>query len=338
MSHAIILVNLGTPEQPTATAVRKFLRTFLSDTRVVEIPRPLWQIILNLLILPLRPKRIAPGYRGIWNSGADGEAVSGSPILHYVRRQAELLQQHFDRRIGKDKLLVRYAMSYSEPLLAPSIAELRQQGVESFTVFPLYPQFSATTTGAVYDQVAAIFRAERDIPDIAVIRDYWKNPHYIRALANSVEEFWRERGAAQKLLLSFHGIPQLNIRRGDPYYRQCCETAEKLAEALKLPRQRWEISFQSRFGRAEWLKPYTDKTLTEWGGNGIASVDVICPAFSADCLETLEEIMVENRAIFLASGGSEYRYIPALNLRSDHIEALASIIKDKLPCALHPSR
>ncbi|MCH9691343.1 MAG: ferrochelatase [Gammaproteobacteria bacterium] len=331
MPHAVILMNLGTPAEPTPAAVRKFLRAFLSDTRVVEIPKPLWQIILNVLILPLRPKRIAPGYQQIWNSSADSETVTGSPILYYLRRQAELLQQHFDHSLGKEKLLVRYAMCYSEPQLTVILDELRQQGVESFTIFPLYPQFSATTTGAVYDQVAAIFRSARDIPDISIIRDYWKNASYIRALANSVRDFWRERGAAERLLISFHGIPQANIRKGDPYYRQCCETAEKLAQELELSRSSWEISFQSRFGKAEWLQPYTDKTLMAWGQQGTSSVDVICPAFSADCLETLEEIMVENRAIFMSSGGNEYRYIPALNLRTDHIEALASIIQDKLP-------
>jgi ferrochelatase len=182
--------------------------------------------------------------------------------------------------------------------------------------------------------VAGLFRNARDIPDITLIHDYHQHPLYIRALANSVREHWQKNGAAEKLLLSFHGIPKANIAKGDPYYRQCQVTAEKLAQALELPNERWQISFQSRFGKAEWLQPYTDKQLIEWGKQGVASVDVLCPAFSADCLETLEEISVENRANFLHAGGRDYRYIPALNLREDHIEVLAAIVRTKVQAAV----
>jgi len=333
MKHAVIVMNLGTPATPTPQGVREFLREFLSDTRVVEIPRPVWQLILNLFVLPGRPKRIAPAYEEIWNHGLDDEAVKGSPIDHYTRRQVELLQarlSHSNAGAGQN-VVVTHAMTYGEPDLAKTIGGLREQGVDSFTVFPLYPQYSATTTGAIYDQVARLILSQRNVPDVSVIHEYWEDPAYIRALANSVREHWQKNGAAEKLLMSFHGIPKANTRKGDPYYQQCCGTAERLAKALSLPREKWEICFQSRFGKAEWLQPYTDKTLVEWAQNGVGSVDVICPAFSSDCLETLEEIAVENRANFIDAGGREYRYIPALNARDDHIDALESVLRQHLP-------
>lgn len=329
MSTAVILMNLGTPAEPTARGVRQFLGDFLSDPRVVEIPRPLWLAILHGLVLPLRPGKIAPAYREIWGRSADGEAVEGSPILHYTRRQAELLQQRLaDTR---PDIAVTYAMTYGKPSLDSVVYRLRREGYQSFLVFPLYPQYSATTTAAIYDQVAQIYRNSRDVPDISLVHDYYRHPLYIRALANSVRELWDREGPADRLLLSFHGIPKANVTRGDPYYRQCHETAEHLAAELGLGGDRWQISFQSRFGKAEWLQPYTDKTLIEWGKKGLSSVDVLCPAFSADCLETLEEISVENRANFIDAGGGQYRYIPALNIRPDHIEMLATIVGEKLP-------
>ena len=341
MAHAIILMNLGTPAEPTPGAVRAFLREFLSDTRVVEIPKPVWQLILNLFILPLRPKRIAPAYQEIWNHGLDGEAVSGSPIVYYTRRQVDLLQERLQAGAGENGVegeagqnggpLVAYAMTYGTPNLSETVARLQEEGATGFTVLPLYPQYSATTTGAIYDQVARIIRKSRNVPDISVVHDYWKHPRYIEALANTVREHWDKHGAAEKLMMSFHGIPKANTRKGDPYYEHCCGTAERLAAALGLPREKWEITFQSRFGKAEWLQPYTDKTLVEWGRSGVSSVDVICPAFSADCLETLEEIAVENRANFIDAGGREYRYIPALNAREDHIAMIEAIVRERIP-------
>ncbi|WP_299592049.1 ferrochelatase [uncultured Microbulbifer sp.] len=337
MAHAIILMNLGTPAEPTPGAVRAFLREFLSDPRVVEIPRPVWLLILNLLVLPLRPKRIAPAYEEIWNQGLDGEAVTGSPIAYYTQRQVDLLKQRVqvqcegEEEAGKGNILVAHAMTYGAPGLAETVERLKQEGATAFTVLPLYPQYSATTTGAIYDQVAAIIRKSRNVPDISVVHDYWEHPAYIDALANSVREHWQKHGAAEKLLMSFHGIPKANTRKGDPYYQHCCGTAERLAAALALPRDKWEITFQSRFGKAEWLQPYTDKTLVEWGQSGVSSVDVICPAFSADCLETLEEIAVENRANFIDAGGREYRYIPALNVREDHISMIEAIVRERTP-------
>ncbi|WP_346836824.1 ferrochelatase [Microbulbifer sp. SAOS-129_SWC] len=332
MTTAVILMNLGSPAEPTAAGVRTFLRDFLSDPRVVEIPRPLWLAILHGLVLPLRPRRIAPAYAQIWNESFDGEPVQGSPLAHYTRRQAELLQVRLAET--RPDVTVSYAMTYGGPSLDAEVARLRRQGIDSFLVLPLYPQYSATTTGAIYDQVADIFRNSRDIPDITVVREYYRHPLYIRALANSVRDLWEKRGAPERLLLSFHGIPKANINKGDPYYRHCCDTAEQLAAELELERDRWQVSFQSRFGKAEWLQPYTDKTLIEMGRSGVHSVDVICPAFAADCLETLEEISVENHANFIDAGGREFRYIPALNAREDHIEALAAIAREKLPAKL----
>ncbi|HEY8568978.1 ferrochelatase [Microbulbifer sp.] len=346
MAHAIILMNLGTPAEPTPAAVRQFLREFLSDPRVVEIPRPVWQLILNLFVLPLRPARIAPAYEEIWNHGLDGEAVTGSPITFYTQRQVALLQQRFNGAEARTSvsgdtrdndipaIIVAHAMTYGAPSLADTVARLQKEGASGFTVLPLYPQYSATTTGAIYDQVAKIIRASRNVPDISVVHDYWQHPLYIEALANSVREHREKHGAAEKLLMSFHGIPKANIRKGDPYYQQCLGTAECLAAALDLPRDKWEITFQSRFGKAEWLQPYTDKTLVEWGQSGVGSVDVICPAFAADCLETLEEIAVENRANFIDAGGREYRYIPALNARDDHLAAIEAIVRERMPAGI----
>ncbi|WP_043315800.1 ferrochelatase [Microbulbifer sp. HZ11] len=333
MAHAIILMNLGTPAEPTPGAVRQFLKAFLSDSRVVEIPRPLWAMILNLLVLPFRPAKIAPAYREIWNQGLDGETVTGSPIVYYTQRQVALLQQRLNSR-APGQFTVAYAMTYGGPSLADTVSRLSENGITQFTVLPLYPQYSATTTGAIYDQVAEILRSSRNVPDISVVHEYWQHPLYIEALANSVREHWAGRGAAEKLMMSFHGIPKANIRKGDPYYDQCCGTARLLAAELGLSEDKWAITFQSRFGKAEWLQPYTDKTLIAWGQSGVASVDVICPAFSADCLETLEEIAVENRANFIEAGGTEYRYIPALNAREDHLKALEAVVRDRLPAVI----
>ncbi|AOS98451.1 Ferrochelatase [Microbulbifer aggregans] len=329
MSTAVILMNLGTPAEPSAPAVRQFLREFLSDPRVVEIPRLVWLPILHGIILPLRPGRIAPAYAEIWDTGLDGAPVEGAPLFYYTRRQSELLQEQL--RENRPDIRVEFAMTYGEPRLADVVERLQREGFDSFMVFPLYPQYSATTTGSIYDQVAQIYRTNRNIPNISVVHNYYRHPMYVRALANSVREHWDKHGAAEKLLLSFHGIPKANVDKGDPYYLQCRETAEHLAAELGLDEQQWQLCFQSRFGKAEWLQPYTDKTLEEWGIKGVGSVDVICPAFAADCLETIEEIAEENRANFVEAGGGEYRYIPALNLRPDHIEALARIVEEKLP-------
>jgi ferrochelatase len=324
MQTAIVLMNLGTPAAPTAAAIRSYLREFLSDPRVVEIPRSLWYPILYGPILMLRPARLASAYQLMWDHYGD------SPLRVISQRQVTRLQQKLDE-VCANPPLVRLAMTYGEPKLPDVIAELRAAGVEHTVVLPLYPQYSATTTAPIYDQVGAVTAAARDIPSIAVVKQYWDHPAYIETLAQSVLDHWQQHGRAERLLMSFHGIPKRNVERGDPYGPQCQATAERLASRLGLQRQQWQISFQSRLGRAEWLQPYTSATLLQWGAEQLASVDVICPAFAADCLETLEEIAVENRGVFQRSGGGDFRYIACLNDSDAHIAMLVEILKDHVP-------
>ena len=315
---AVILVNLGTPDAPTPGGVRRFLRNFLSDSRVVEIPRLIWLPILYGVILPFRPRRVAKLYQEIW-------LAEGSPLRVISERQQLALAERLQSQ------RVTTAMVYGGPSIADRVAELRRDGIEKILLLPLYPQYSATTTGSVYDRVANIIQSSRNIPDIAVHKDYHKHPDYIAALANSVREHWDSKGRAQRLLLSYHGIPQLCVDKGDPYYQQCIDKAHLLATALGLEASQWAVTFQSRLGKAQWLQPYTDKTLEQWGADGVESVDVLCPAFSVDCLETLEEIDGENREIFLEAGGKRFEYIPCLNDRDDHIQMMANIVAEHFP-------
>jgi ferrochelatase len=324
MKTAIVLMNLGTPAAPTAPAIRRYLREFLGDKRVVEIPRLLWYPILYGPILTLRPRRLAHAYAQIWREYGD------SPLRVISNRQVQRLQQRLATQLP-DAPQVRLAMTYGEPSLRDVVCELQDGGVEHILVLPLYPQFSATTTGPIYDQVADIFRAARDVPSISVVKQYWDNPAYIETLARSIEAFWQQHGRAKRLLMSFHGIPRRNVELGDPYGAQCHATAQRLAQRLRLEPETWRISFQSRLGRAEWLQPYTAETLQQWGSEKLESVDVVCPAFAADCLETLEEIAVENRDVFTRAGGGEYRYIPCLNDSDEHIEMLQNIVEQHLP-------
>ncbi len=316
----VVLVNLGTPVRPESGAVRSFLREFLSDRRVVEIPRLIWWPILYGIILPWRPARVAKLYQQVWQS-------EGSPLKVITERQVGALQALFDQREGEAAPSICYAMTYGAPKLKDQVARLQEQGVERIVVLPLYPQYSATTTAAVYDQYAELLRL-RNVPNIQFNKDYSWRADYIAALAQSVRDYWQEHGRGQRLLLSFHGIPKRCVDLGDPYYEQCVATANDLAKALGLAGDEWALSFQSRLGKAEWLKPYTDKLLQQWGQQGVESVDVICPAFAADCLETLEEINGENRQLFLESGGKSFAYIPCLNDSSAHIEMMAAIISE----------
>lgn len=324
MKTAVILMNLGTPAAPTASALRRYLREFLSDRRVVEIPRLLWYPILYGIILPFRPRRVVPGYEQMWREFGD------SPLRVITARQVEQLQQRLNRD-DEEAPLVRSAMTYGEPTLRTVVAELRAQQVEHILVLPLYPQFSATSSGAIFDQVAALWQTSRDIPSLNLIKHYHAHPLYIEALAQSVLAHWQQHGRAQKLLMSFHGIPQRNVELGDPYRAHCEATATLLAQRLQLDREQWQLTFQSRLGRAEWLQPYTSATLEQWGAQKVASVDVICPAFASDCLETLEEIAVENRHVFQRAGGGEYRYIPCLNDGEAHIELLRELVLANMP-------
>ena len=324
MKSAVVLMNLGTPSAPAVASIRRYLREFLSDKRVVEIPRLIWLPILYGIILPFRPRRTAAAYQRLWQEYGD------SPLRAISAQQLEAVVSYWRDRNG-DGVQFRFAMTYGEPSLPNVVDELQAQGVEHMLILPLYPQFSATTTGAIYDRVAALFQARRNIPSISVVKQYFDHPLYIAALAQSVQAHWEKHGRAQRLLMSFHGIPRRNVELGDPYRAQCEATATALAHTLGLRADEWSLSFQSRLGRAEWLQPYTSVVMHELGKAKTASVDVICPAFATDCLETLEEIAIENREIFLHVGGGEFRYIPCLNAGALHIELLAQLIADNLP-------
>ncbi len=328
--RAVILVNLGTPEAPTASAVRDFLKRFLADPRVVEIPRPIWWIILHCFVLPRRCKRVAESYASIWMEG-------GSPLQVITERLTAKLQQRFavggNRQSGGAETRVAYAMTYSKPFLHHVLDEFKQEGIEDFVIVPLYPQYSATTTAAIYDQLAAYVTRRRDLPSLYCQKDYHDNPHYIAALAESITRYRRQNEAGDCLLFSFHGIPKANVVKGDPYERQCNKTAQLVAQQLGLNDPDWEISFQSRFGLAEWLQPYTVDVLQRLGESN-TSVNVVSPAFAADCLETLEEMNIENRHIYTQAGGTKFEYIPCLNDDDAHVETLFQIVtgghEDKL--------
>lgn len=323
MKAAVLMVWLGTPQAPDVAAVRRFTGTFLSDPRVVEVPRLIWWLILHGAILPFRPRRTARAYAEIWHEYGD------SPLRHYSRAQCAALAKRFADRYG-EQVIVANAVTYGSPSIAECLDEFSRQGVEQLIVLPLYPQYSATTSGAVFDQVARKLMATRDIPALNLIRSYHDHPLYIDALAASVEAHWRDHGRGERLLMSFHGIPQRNVDLGDPYLTQARQTCQLLSARLNLRPDQWAISFQSRLGRAQWLQPYTSGLLKEWGELGVASVDVICPAFAADCLETIEEIAIENRDVFFAAGGKTFHYIPCLNDQPAHIDLFQALCEQQL--------
>ena len=318
--QGILLVNLGTPDAPTPAAVKRYLAEFLHDRRVVDLTRWLWCPILHGIILNTRPKKVAHAYASVWTE-------EGSPLMVISRQQQQALQEKLIQQ--GHSLPVELAMTYGNPSMAKGLDALMAKGVEEVVVLPLYPQYSATTTGAVFDQLARVIGKRPEFPALTFIRDYYRSPAYISALAQSVRDHWREHGKGERLLMSFHGIPQRYADNGDPYPEHCRQTAEALAEALELNDEQWICSFQSRFGKEEWIKPYTDVTLQQWGQE-IEQVDVICPAFAADCLETLEEIQVENNDLFIEAGGKVLSYIPALNARDDHIQMMADLVTAKL--------
>ena len=321
---AVLLVNLGTPEAPTPAAVRRYLRGFLSDRRVVEIPWALWWPILQGVILPFRPRVSAAKYAAIWTD-------QGSPLMVHSQQQALLLRGYLgDRGIDADVVL---AMRYGEPSIAGALKTLAERYVERVLILPMYPQYSATTTASALDAVFAVLARRRNLPEVRWVKHFHDHAGYIGALRQSVLQHWSRHGRAQdrggKLVMSFHGVPKRTLRLGDPYHCECQKTARLLAEALALTSDEYVVTFQSRFGRAEWLGPYTAPTLQTLARGGAASVDVICPGFPADCLETLEEIAIEGRATFMAAGGSEFHYIPSLNGAPAFISALVDL------CAQH---
>ena len=318
----VLLVNLGSPDAPTTDAVRRYLAEFLWDPRVVEIPRPVWWLILHGVVLRLRPRRSAHAYQRVWTE-------DGSPLLTISRRQARAVQEALAGRYG-ERVQVALAMRYGQPSVKSGLAELREAGVRRILVLPLYPQYSAATTATVFDAVSDELKSWRWVPELRYITHYHDDEAYLGAVVNSIRESWTEHGEPERLLFSFHGMPKRTLHAGDPYHCQCRKTARLVAERLGLPHDRWLVAFQSRFGRAEWLQPYTDKTLRQWAHDGIKQVDVVCPGFAADCLETLEEIAMQNKETFLTAGGKSLRYIPALNERADHITALADLISKHL--------
>ncbi|RFA27218.1 ferrochelatase [Alkalilimnicola ehrlichii] len=314
----VLLTNLGTPDEPTPAALKRYLREFLGDPRIVEAPRALWWLVLNGIILRTRPRRSAQAYRRVWTE-------EGSPLLAISRRQASALQKALRERF-EQPIPVALGMRYGNPSLEQALAELEAAGVERLLVLPLYPQYSATTTASTFDAVSKLLRKRRNLPELRFVRDYHDDARYIEAMAHSIREFREQRGTADKLVLSFHGIPRKYVDLGDPYRDQCARTAELIAAKLGLHEQEWVMTFQSRFGPKEWLKPYTDKTLKKMARSGTRKVDLVCPGFAVDCLETLEENAMENRDLFLDAGGENFRYIPCLNDRPEHIAALASLV------------
>ena len=313
----VLLSNLGTPDAPDAPALRRYLREFLLDPRVIEMSRPLWWLILHLFILPFRPKKSAELYQKVWTA-------EGSPLLAISRRQAAAIEKALRAELGTP-VHVALGMRYGNPSLRSALRELAGKGCRRILVLPLYPQYAAVTSGSTFDGVAAELLAWRWVPELRVIQHYHDEPGYIRGLAATIREAWADGSQPDKLLFSFHGIPQRYFEAGDPYFCHCHKTARLVTEELGLPRDRYEVSFQSLFGKEEWLKPYTDKTMQGMAKAGVRSLDVICPGFSADCLETIEEIDEQNREIFLHAGGERYRYIPALNDRPDHVRFLADL-------------
>jgi ferrochelatase len=314
----ILITNLGSPDEPTPTAVRRYLKEFLWDPRVVEIPRPIWWVILHAFILTTRPAKSAHAYRQVWGD-------DGSPLLSNSRRQRDALQARLAQRFqGPVKVVL--GMRYGNPPIASALEQLRAANAQRILVLPLYPQHSAATTASTLDAVAMTLEHWRYVPDLRFIASYHDHPGYIGAVADSIQRFWDDHGKPQRLLFSFHGMPKRTLLAGDPYHCHCQKTARLVAEHLGLATDEWLVAFQSRFGREEWLRPYANETLERLGKEGLRSIDVVCPGFSADCLETLEEMAMQNKDVFQRAGGGDYRYIPALNDTPGHIEALADIV------------
>ncbi len=321
---AVLLVNLGTPEAPTASALRPYLRQFLSDPRVVEIPRVIWWLILNGVILNVRPRKSAAKYASIWTS-------EGSPLKVHTERQAKLLKGWLGERGHQVK--VAWAMRYGQPGMAETLSRLKTEGVTRILVVPLYPQYASSTTGSVMDALADWLKATRNQPEIRTVRHFHDEPAYLAALEKTVREHWQQHGQPgerDRLVVSFHGLPKFHLERGDPYYCECQKSARLLGERLGVPTGRLIVTFQSRFGRTEWLQPYTEPTLQALAREGVERVDLVCPGFVGDCLETLEEIAMECKQSFLLAGGRQFAYIPALNESPAWINALAQLVERHL--------
>lgn len=315
----VLLVNLGTPEAPTAQALRPYLKQFLSDPRVVELPKLLWWPILNGIILNTRPAKSAKKYASIWTD-------AGSPLKIYTQRQVTLLKGWLGVK-GHPNLVVDYAMRYGKPSIEDRLNALKSQNCTRILIVPLYPQYAASATGSVMDEVARCMQHWRNVPELRMVRSYHNHSSYIDALAKRVEEHFTQNGRPEKLIMSFHGVPKFHLTKGDPYHCECHVTARLLGERLGLSPSQWQLTFQSRFGRTEWLKPYTQETLEQLAKGGVDRVDVVCPGFASDCLETLEEIAMENRHAFIAAGGKTFHAIPCLNDHPQWISTLGELVE-----------
>ena len=312
----VLLVNLGSPDSPSTGDVRRFLREFLGDPRVVNLPRPLWWLILNFFVLPFRPKKSAHAYQSIWTE-------QGSPLVVFTRQLTDKLAA----RYASENLLIDCAMRYGKPSLREKLQNFKQQEVDEIQILPLYPQYSSTTTASIFDVVVEEFLSWRHMPSLRFLSNYYASPAHIEALAGSIRKHWLAHGQAELLLLSFHGLPAKLTEWGDPYFQHCQASGRLLADKLGLQDTQWQLVFQSRFGRTEWLKPYCVEVLQDLPKQGYKNIDIVCPGFAVDCLETLEEIALTNRDIFLAAGGETYRYIPALNADDSHVEVMIDLIK-----------
>jgi ferrochelatase len=320
---AVLLINLGTPEAPTAQAVRPYLKEFLGDPRVVEIPKLIWWLILNGIILNTRPKKSAKKYASVW-------MPTGSPLKVYTERQTQLLRQHLQATTDNATLVVEYAMRYGNPSVASVLAKLKAQNCQRILLVPMYPQYAASSSATALDAVFKQLLQFRNMPAIRTVKHFHDDPGYIKASAQNIRDYWAKHGRPDKLLISFHGVPVYTLEKGDPYHCECLKSGRLIAEELGLSAEQYVVSFQSRFGKTEWIKPYTTATLNALGKLGIKRVDVVCPGFVADCLETLEEIALEGKEDFQHAGGGDYHFIPCLNDRPDWIAALGELILGNL--------
>lgn len=320
----VIITNLGTPDAPEPQALKRYLREFLSDPRVIEVPRLIWWFILNLVIIPLRSKSSAKNYKKVWTD-------KGSPLLDITLRQAAALQTKIDQSFGTGKVVVRPAMRYGNPSIENALKSFAKDNIQNIIVLPLYPQYCAATNGSTFDAFAKKLLKYRWVPEFKFISGYHMKPSYINAMAETVTEYIKTKGMPDLFLFSYHGIPRKYLDRGDPYYCFCQQTTDLIKTKLKLDDDKVRTTFQSRFGKEQWLQPYTDKTLQSLPAENIKNVAVICPGFSADCLETLEEIKMENKDYFMGAGGENYDYISCLNDKPDHINMMYDLIKENLP-------
>jgi len=318
----VLLVNLGTPKAPTTASVRKYLAEFLSDPRVIEIPRLIWLLILHGIVLRTRPSKSSKSYQTVWTE-------RGSPLKFHTQDQAAALKSQLKKKWG-EQVHVDFAMRYGEPSIKTKLQEMADQEVNKLLVLPLYPQYASATTGATFDAISADYTKRRTLPHLRFVADYHAHPNYIKVLADSIKEYWQDHGQAEKLILSFHGLPRYTHEKGDPYYNHCKKTTALLISALALEEHQYLMTFQSRLGRAEWLKPYTEPSLKKLAKHGVKFVQVVCPGFPADCLETIEEIGVENRDYFLEGGGERYEYIPSLNAQPAHIDMLSKLVEENI--------